>query len=75
MLDADPKVIQQINFTGNLILFGMNFIWYQNKTTDYQKVNVMFSDSQLKSAAKNATGITLRLLADMIGINKDKFPT
>ena len=44
--------------------------------TQYQSVNVKLSDSQLnefKSATKNATGRTVRLLSNMIGVSETNF--
>ena len=44
--------------------------------TQYNKVNITLSDSQLKKlklAAKNATGITLRISLNMIGIDETNF--
>lgn len=44
--------------------------------TDYHNVNMTLSDLQLeelKSAAKNATGVILRLSSDMIGADENNF--
>ena len=44
--------------------------------TQYNKVNITLSDSQLKKlklAAKNATGITMRISLNMIGIDEINF--
>ena len=44
--------------------------------TQYNKVNITLSDSQLKKlklAAKNATGITLRISLNMVGIDETNF--
>ena len=44
--------------------------------TQYNKVNITLSDSQLKKlklAAKNATGITVRISLNMIGIDETNF--
>ena len=44
--------------------------------TQYNKVNITLSDSQLKKlklAAKNATGITMRISLNMIGIDETNF--
>ena len=106
MLDAGPKALQQINFTGNLERTGnitkffiteevketildfsqgtakllkarpMNFVEYWYKMTEYHSVNANLSDFQLnklKSTAKNATGITLKLSPDMVGTEENNF--
>ena len=44
--------------------------------TDYHNVNMRLSDLQLdelKSAAKNATGVILRLSSDVIGADENNF--
>ena len=68
-LDANPKAIQQINFTANL-----DRAFYQYKMMQYNS-NVKLSNSQLnklKSAIKNWTEVVLRLLTNMIGNSNDK---
>ena len=64
-LDADPRAIQQINFTAIL--------------TQYNSLNVKLSNSQLnklKSAIKNGTDVVLRLTSNMVGNsnNETNFP-
>ena len=56
----------------NLFLFDVISI----KNDTIYKVNITLSDSQLKKlklAAKNATGITLRISLNMIGIDETNF--
>ena len=55
---------------------SINFVWYWHKMTAYHSVNLNLSDFQLnklKSAAKNATGITLKLSSDMVGTDETIF--
>ena len=55
---------------------SMNFVWFWYKMTEYHSVNLNLSDfqlSKLKSAAKNATGITLKLSSDMEGTDETVF--
>ena len=72
---ADPRAIQQIDFTANLDRAGnatMFFIIEEAKETVF---DVKLSNSQLnrlKSAIKNETEIVLRLSSDMIGNSNDE---
>ena len=61
-----------MNHLMNLFLFDVISI----KNDTIYKVNITLSDSQLKKlklAAKNATGITLRISLNMIGIDETNF--
>ena len=86
MLDADPKVIQQINFTANLDRAGKTriyllkcfiewFNFYQYKMTQYNSLNVKLPNSQLdkiKSTIEDGTEVVLRLSTNMISDSDDK---
>ena len=55
----------------------MNFNFYQYKMTQYNRLNVKVSNSQLnkfKSAIKNENKVVLRLSSNMIGDNEANFP-
>ena len=61
-----------MNHLMNLFLFDVISI----KNDTIYKVNITLSDSQLKKlklTAKNATGITLRISLNMIGIDETNF--
>ena len=87
-LDADPRAIQQINFTANLDRAGntrIYFILEEAKPTilDFSQgtlkilnsLNVKLSNLQLnklKSAIKNETDVVLRFASNMIGNSDDE---
>ena len=89
-LDADPKAIQQINFTANLHREGNTRFYFileeaknlflsfhQYKTMQYNSLNLKVLNSQfskLKSAIKNETEVILRLSSNMISGNETNFP-
>ena len=53
------------------------FNFYQYKMTQYNRLNVKLSNSQLnklKSAIKNKSDVVLRLSSNMIGDNETNFP-
>ena len=53
------------------------FNFYQYKMTQYNRLNVKLSNSQLnklKSAIKNKSDVVLRLSSSMIGDNETNFP-
>ena len=55
----------------------MSVNFYQYKMTQYNRLNVKLSNSQLnkfKSAIKNETALVLRLSSNMIGDNEANFP-
>ena len=55
----------------------MSVNFYQYKMTQYNRLNVKLSNSQLnkfKSAIKNETDVVLRLSSNMIGDNEANFP-
>ena len=53
------------------------FNFYQYKMTQYNRLNVKLSNSQLNkliSAIKNKSDVVLRLSSNMIGDNETNFP-
>ena len=81
-LDADPRPIQQVNFTANLDVARSTscielFNFYQYKMIQYNNLNVKLSNSrlnELKSTVKNKIGVVLKLLLSMVGDDENNFP-
>ena len=79
-LDVDLKEIQQINFSGNLVVDGIQQCFSllkrrKNKMTQCNTLNVILSNSQLsksKSRIKNGTEVTLNLLSNEVGDSDDE---
>ena len=79
-LDVDLKEIQQINFSGNLGVDGMQQCFSllkkrKNKMTQCNTLNVILSNSQLsksKSRIKNGTEVTLNLSSNEVGDSDDE---
>ena len=79
-LDVDLKEIQQINFSGNLGVDGIQQCFSllkkrKNKMTQCNTLNVILSNSQLsksKSRIKNGTEVTLNLSSNEVGDSDDE---
>ena len=79
-LDADLKETQQINFSGNLVVDGIQQCFSllkrrKNKMTQCNTLNVILSNSQLsksKSRIKNGTEVTLNFSSNEVGDSDDE---
>ena len=79
-LDVDLKEIQQINFSGNPVVDGIQQCFSllkrrKNKMTQRNTLNVILSNSQLsksKSRIKNGTEVTLNLSSNEVGDSDDE---